>query len=71
MTVSLIEVLRIKESDRLFVLMSAFDILNLNMKTCKDDFEIRGPQKIEESGVLDPKMDHRMAMIFTVLRLIT
>ena len=41
------------------------------MNTFEDGFEIRGPQKIEESGVLDPKMDHRMAMIFTFLMLIT
>ena len=62
---------RVKESDRLPVLESAFNILYLDMNTFEDGFEIRGPQKIEESGVLDPKMDHRMAMIFTVLRLIT
>ena len=68
--VSSAEELRLKESDRLAVLKSDFDILNLDMNTFEDSFEIRGAQKIEESGVLDPKMDHRMALTLSVLGLI-
>ncbi len=69
-TIRSAEELRVKESDRLVVLKNAFDILNLDINTFEDGFEIKGPQKIEESGVLDPKMDHRMAMTLSVLGLI-
>jgi 3-phosphoshikimate 1-carboxyvinyltransferase len=66
-----VQELRVKESDRINVLKKGFETLNLDIKVWEDGFAIKGPQEINESGVLDSHLDHRMAMTFTILGLIT
>ncbi len=62
--------LRVKESDRINVLKKGFETLGLDIKVWKDGFAIKGPQVIDESGVLDSHLDHRMAMTFSILGLL-
>ena len=62
--------LRVKESDRLSVLKTGFETLGLDINVWEDGFAIRGPQEINKSGLLDPHLDHRMAMTFSILGLI-
>jgi len=63
--------LRVKESDRLYVLKEAFKKLNLKFEVFEDGFKIRGPQKIKGNVEIDTFKDHRMAMTFSILSLIT
>ncbi|MCF8000732.1 MAG: 3-phosphoshikimate 1-carboxyvinyltransferase [Halanaerobiales bacterium] len=65
------EELRVKESDRLAGIKEAFNKLNLDIKIYPDGFRIHGPQKIKSKAFLDPHLDHRMAMFFTLLALIS
>lgn len=65
------EELRVKESDRLAVLGNAFDKLNLDIDIYSDGFKVNGPQKIRKKTDLNPHLDHRMAMLFTLVALIS
>lgn len=65
------EELRVKESDRLAVLRGAFDNLNLDINIYSDGFKVYGPQKIRKKAYLNPHLDHRMAMLFTLVALIS
>ena len=65
------EELRVKESDRIAVLRKAFNKLNLEISTFQDGFSVYGPQEIKNKAYLDPHLDHRMAMLFTLLALIS
>lgn len=65
------EELRAKESDRLFVLGKAFDNLNLDINIHLDGFKVQGQQKIKNKAYLDPHLDHRMAMLFSLFGLIS
>ena len=63
--------LRVKESDRLFVLEEAFKRLNLKYEFFNDGFKIKGSQKIIGNKTINSYNDHRMAMTFSILSLIT
>lgn len=65
------EELRVKESDRLFVLKKAFDNLDLDIQIFLDGFKVSGPQKINNKAYLNPQLDHRMAMLFTLMALVS
>lgn len=60
--------MRIKECDRIATLQRAFDQLGLPMESGPDWMRIT-PAKPQQSAVLDPQDDHRMAMVFTLLGL--
>jgi 3-phosphoshikimate 1-carboxyvinyltransferase len=63
--------LRVKESDRLLVLDKVFKILNLDYEIFNDGFKIEGPQSIQNNRQIDSFNDHRMAMAFSILALIS
>ncbi|MGM0445004.1 MAG: 3-phosphoshikimate 1-carboxyvinyltransferase [Bacillota bacterium] len=63
--------LRVKESDRLLVLNKAFKKLKLDYEIFKDGFKIKGPQIIENNSLINSFEDHRMAMAFSILALIS
>lgn len=59
------EELRKKESDRIKTLVENFRILGIEIEELRDGFKIKGPQNIK-GGRVDPKGDHRMAMLFSI-----
>jgi len=59
------EELRRKESDRIKTLVENFRILGIEIEELRDGFKIKGPQNIK-GGRVDPKGDHRMAMLFSI-----
>lgn len=59
------EELRRKESDRIKTLVENFRILGIEIEELRDGFKIKGPQNIR-GGRVDPKGDHRMAMLFSI-----
>lgn len=63
--------LRVKESDRLYVLKEAFKRLKLKYEFFNDGFKIKGPQVINGDLTINTYNDHRMAMTFSILSLIT
>jgi 3-phosphoshikimate 1-carboxyvinyltransferase len=65
------EELRVKESDRLAVLKKAFNNLDLDINMFSDGFRVYGPQEIKNKTYLDPYLDHRMAMLFTLIAIIS
>ena len=63
--------LRVKETDRLKNLKNAFNKLELSIDVFADGFSIKGPQTIDESVLLNTECDHRMAMTYSILALLS
>lgn len=60
--------MRIKECDRIDCLQTAFDSLGLDMESGRDWMRIN-PGRPTKTATLDPRDDHRMAMVFGLLGL--
>ena len=67
-TITNIGNMRIKECDRIATLQTAFDALGLTMESGQDWIKVF-PGKANQSALLDPQDDHRMAMVFSLLGL--
>jgi 3-phosphoshikimate 1-carboxyvinyltransferase len=61
--------LRVKESDRIAVLVSGFRALGLHADERPDGFTVERPSAGIQGGVADAHGDHRMAMAFAVAAL--
>ncbi|PLV59087.1 3-phosphoshikimate 1-carboxyvinyltransferase [Thermotoga sp. KOL6] len=59
------EELRKKESDRISVLVGNFRKIGVKIEEYNDGFKITGKQRIK-GGKVDPKGDHRIAMLFSI-----
>ena len=62
--------LRVKESDRIKAIVENFKRLNLEIEELEDGMIIKGKQKVK-GGVVDSYKDHRIAMGFAILGLIS
>jgi 3-phosphoshikimate 1-carboxyvinyltransferase len=61
--------LRVKESDRIAVLVAGLRALGADVEELPDGFVVTGPTPLR-GGELDPAGDHRLAMVFAVAALI-
>ena len=61
--------LRVKESDRIAVLVAGFRNLGLLADESRDGFVVRRPAAGLSGGVADAHGDHRMAMAFAIAAL--
>ena len=57
--------LRVKESDRLEMIVRMAESLGGRLETFEDGFAVEGPQQLH-AGVVDPQGDHRIAMAAAV-----
>ncbi|ACN98673.1 3-phosphoshikimate 1-carboxyvinyltransferase [Sulfurihydrogenibium azorense Az-Fu1] len=64
------EELRVKESDRIKAIVENFKRLNLEIEELEDGMVIKGKQKVK-GGVVDSYKDHRIAMGFAILGLVS
>ncbi len=64
------ESLRVKESDRIYSVVSNLRNLSIVVREYRDGFSINGPQKIN-SGVINTYFDHRIEMAFSILSSLT
>lgn len=64
------EELRVKESDRIKAIVENFRKLNLEIEELEDGMVIKGKQKVN-GGVVDSYKDHRIAMGFAILGLVS
>lgn len=62
--------LRVKESDRIKAIVNNLKTLGIQVEELEDGMIIRGPQKIK-GGYVDSYKDHRIAMGFAILGLIS
>ena len=60
--------LRVKESDRIAVLVAGFRALGISAEERPDGFAVRG-EGAPSGGVADARGDHRMAMAFAIAAL--
>jgi 3-phosphoshikimate 1-carboxyvinyltransferase len=60
--------LRVKESDRIAVLVAGFRALGISAEERLDGFVVRG-EGAPSGGVADARGDHRMAMAFAIAAL--
>lgn len=67
-TLTGLHTLRIKETDRIAVLIEEAAKIGGVMRSTKDTLTIYGTPKKLHGGVIDPHDDHRIAMSFAVLR---
>ena len=63
--------LRYKESDRFKAIVEGLDQCGADIKSLKDNIIIKGRKKIKGGCTIDAKNDHRIAMSFNILSLIT
>ncbi len=63
--------LRYKESDRFHAIKSGLQICGINIKAIKDDLEILGSDKIKGGCTINANYDHRIAMAFNILGLVS
>jgi 3-phosphoshikimate 1-carboxyvinyltransferase len=61
--------LRVKESDRIAVLVAGLRALGADVEELPDGFVVRGPSPLS-GGEVDAAGDHRMAMVFAVAGLV-
>jgi 3-phosphoshikimate 1-carboxyvinyltransferase len=61
--------LRVKESDRIAVLVAGLRVLGADVEELADGFVVRGPSRLC-GGDVDAAGDHRMAMVFAVAGLV-
>ncbi len=54
--------LRVKETDRIASTADALGALGANVETASDGLTVHGGKKLS-FGVVDPRLDHRIAMI--------
>jgi 3-phosphoshikimate 1-carboxyvinyltransferase len=67
-----LEELRVKESDRLAAMEEGLRANHVVVRSGKDWLEVDGSQgQIQGGGIVDTKLDHRIAMSFMVLGLVT
>ncbi|PMP77963.1 MAG: 3-phosphoshikimate 1-carboxyvinyltransferase [Sulfurihydrogenibium sp.] len=64
------EELRVKESDRIKAVVENFRRLNIEVEELEDGMVIKGKQKVK-GGVVDSYKDHRIAMGFSILGLVS
>jgi len=62
--------LRVKESDRIKTVVENLRNVGVGVEELEDGMVIKGPQKIK-GGSVDSKKDHRIAMAFSILGLIS
>ncbi len=62
--------LRVKESDRISVLVTGLHAMGANAEELDDGFVVRGPTRLHGAQV-DAAADHRLAMTFAVAGLVT
>lgn len=55
--------LRVKEADRIAVLVEQLRVLGADIEAFPDGFVVRGPTRLT-GGTVDPRGDHRLAMTF-------
>ena len=63
--------LRFKESNRFFAIINGLTKVGIDAKGIKDDIFVRGSKIIEGGCTIDAKNDHRIAMSFNVLSLVS
>ena len=63
--------LRYKESDRFKAIVEGLEKCGVDVKSLKDNIIIKGRKKIKGGCTIDAKNDHRIAMSFNILSLIT
>jgi 3-phosphoshikimate 1-carboxyvinyltransferase len=63
--------LRYKESDRFKAIVEGLEKCGADVKSLKDNIIIKGRKKIKGGCTIDAKNDHRIAMSFNILSLIT
>ncbi len=66
-----LEELRVKESDRLQVVYDALVANGVKAKISGDDLHVTGSQKPRGGGVVKTHLDHRIAMSFLILGLVS
>jgi len=71
MTMQGLRELRYKESDRFTAIIEGLKKSGVNANSDKDNIIIRGNKKIKGGFTLDAKYDHRIAMSFNILSLVT
>ena len=63
--------LRYKESDRFKAIVEGLNKCGVDVKSFKDNIHIKGKKKLKGGCTLDAKNDHRIAMSFNILSLIS
>ena len=66
-----VEELRVKESDRLMVMVEGLNACGVDLTYTDDSITITGADKVGGGAVVNTHMDHRIAMSFLVLGLAT